>query len=66
MKGIDFQWVRIPPGNWSFQPVTIGATTEQYSLGARVPMSETITKPGPSVWSFAEWITHLNETVSNR
>ncbi len=27
-KGIDFQWVRIPPGNWSFQPVAVGATAE--------------------------------------
>jgi hypothetical protein len=24
-KGRNLQWVRIPPGNWSLQPVAIGA-----------------------------------------
>ena len=27
-KGGDSQWVRIPPGNWSLQPVAIGAAVE--------------------------------------
>src|SRR5271165_1836365 len=28
VEGTVFQWVRIPPGNWSFQPEATGATTE--------------------------------------
>src|SRR5258708_5657220 len=28
-KGGDFQWVRIPPGSWSLQPVAIGAVVEE-------------------------------------
>ena len=28
VKGVGFQWVRIPPGNWSLQPVAIGAAVE--------------------------------------
>ncbi len=27
-KAGDSQWVRIPPGNWSLQPVAIGAVVE--------------------------------------
>ena len=28
VKGVGFQWVRVPPGNWSLQPVAIGAAVE--------------------------------------
>jgi hypothetical protein len=28
VKGAGFQWVRIPPGSWSLQPVAIGAAVE--------------------------------------
>jgi len=28
VKGVGFQWVRFPPGNWSLQPVAIGAIEE--------------------------------------
>jgi hypothetical protein len=28
VKGVGFQWVQIPPGNWSLQPVAIGAAVE--------------------------------------
>jgi hypothetical protein len=27
-KGADSQWVQVPPGNWSLQPVAIGAVVE--------------------------------------
>ncbi|HEX5731204.1 MAG TPA: hypothetical protein VF131_00100, partial [Blastocatellia bacterium] len=27
-KGVGFQWVRVPPGNWSLQPEAIGAAVE--------------------------------------
>ena len=28
VKGVEVQWVRIPPGNWSFQPVAIRVVVE--------------------------------------
>jgi hypothetical protein len=28
VKGVDLQWVQFPPGNWSLQPVAIGAVME--------------------------------------
>jgi hypothetical protein len=31
-KGINFQWVRIPPGNWSLQPVAVEAVVEVTKL----------------------------------
>jgi hypothetical protein len=31
-KGVELQWVRFPPGNWSFQPVAIGTAVEVTKL----------------------------------
>ena len=25
VQGVNLQWVRVPPGNWSLQPVAVGA-----------------------------------------
>ncbi len=25
VQGVNLQWVQVPPGNWSLQPVAIGA-----------------------------------------
>ena len=32
VKGVDLQWVQFPPGNWSLQPVAIGAAVEVTKL----------------------------------
>ena len=46
MKGVGFQWVQIPPGNWSLQPVAIGAAVEVTKPSK--PSMERIALGGPA------------------
>lgn len=62
MKGVNFQWVKIPPGKGSLQPVAIGASVEVMK-----PMKPSVEKDHYGGSANTQAVTRVNvEQASKR